>query len=193
MIYSLYQYTHKESGKSYIGITNDPQRRQKEHFHSWGGGIVLNRAIKKNGIDTFVFRILAIFDDLLEVARIEQAAIEAFGTISPLGYNLRAGAIGTIYAGPPWNKGLPSDPVANAKRSAAMKGRAPWTLGKHLSPETRAKIAASQPGPSQKTLEAAWAANRKIPGSHKGIHHSLEARANISKGHKGQIPWNKKR
>lgn len=88
------------SGKSYIGVTKNQEKRQKQHAIGRSGARAFNNAVKKYGIGAFDLRVLAVFDDYIEASRIEQAAIQAFGTLSPSGYNLTAGAPFTQYNGP---------------------------------------------------------------------------------------------
>jgi len=101
MTFYLYQYTHRVSGLSYIGSTNNLERRRKQHAKRTSGAERFNRAVEKYGINAFDFRVLAYLDNATEAARIEQAAIRAFGTLSPNGFNLNGGAPYTQYNGPP--------------------------------------------------------------------------------------------
>jgi hypothetical protein len=66
------------------------------------------------------------------------------------------------------------DPVYRKSISEANKGIAPWSLGKHLSDETRKKIGDANRG--------------RKPWSY-GRHLSDETREKISKANKGQVPW----
>jgi group I intron endonuclease len=178
MNYYLYQYLHRDNGKQYIGVTMDLQRRTKSHASGHSVAPAFNNAMKKYGIGAFVFRILAIFDNKDEAARIEQAAIKSFGTLSPNGYNLNGGAPGTRYAGPPSEE-------TRAKISAAATGRKP-------SKETCAKISASNKGKirsaeQRKNISNAAIASpdhmshiRELIVKNKGIPLSPECRQNMS-------------
>jgi group I intron endonuclease len=146
MIYSLYQYTNRVNGKKYIGVTNNLTRRQKEHASVRGNAYAFHNAIKKYGIEVFDFRVLAIFDRADAAAYHEQAAIFKFGTLSPAGYNLRAGTPGTRYAGPMSAEtralmsqsmmGKPRGPQSEEHKRAIAKAN----TGKHLSEESRRKL-----------------------------------------------------
>jgi group I intron endonuclease len=143
MIYYLYQYMNQINGKRYIGVTNNLVRRQREHASKWGKDYAFHNAVKKYGIEKFDFKVLAIFDRVDAAAYHEQAAIIKFGTLSPAGYNLRAGAPGTRYAGP-----FSAESRALMSKSMTGKSRGPQSLahkqarskaltGRHLSAEHR--------------------------------------------------------
>jgi group I intron endonuclease len=122
----LYQYINKINGKSYIGITNNLIFRKRNHEKGKSGAIAFNRAMKKYGIETFEFKILAIFDILYAAEYHENAAIRIFKTRSPNGYNLTGGE--------PWCKYRGSMPEeVKLKISLANKGR-------KISPESIEKL-----------------------------------------------------
>ena len=52
----IYKITKKENGKSYIGQSNDIERRIKEHQYKTDLAIEL--AIRKYGIDAFNYEVL---------------------------------------------------------------------------------------------------------------------------------------
>ena len=54
----VYMYTNKISGRRYVGITNNLERRCKEHLrHSTQ---LIDKKIKEYGIDNFDFEILCV-------------------------------------------------------------------------------------------------------------------------------------
>jgi group I intron endonuclease len=161
-IFSLYQYKNRINGKSYIGVTCDPDKRFVLHERGESGAVAFNRAMKKHGSRNFIRKILAIFDNASAAAYHEQAAILKFETLAPDGYNLTAGAPFTQYGGP-WSE------EASLKRSESQKGHAPRPAGFHHSEETKAKMRASA----------------KLIEHSVGWHHSDEARANMSRAQKG--------
>jgi len=145
MIYYLYQYTHKANGKSYIGITYRISKRHKEHtkcHYKKNVTDAFHRAIKKYGIDAFNFRILAYLDNIAEAARIEHEAIISFGTLSPNGYNLISGEVGTEYAGP-------MSPELKLKLSKMFSGELNPSYGKPMSEDNKRKLIESHKGKKQ--------------------------------------------
>jgi group I intron endonuclease len=99
-IYYLYQYTNQWNEKRYIGVTNQLRARIRSHAQGRSGAPAFNRAMLKYGYEAFDFQILAEFDDPSTADYHEQAAILAFRTLAPNGYNLTAGAPYTRYGGP---------------------------------------------------------------------------------------------
>lgn len=118
---TLYQYTHRESGKRYVGVTTNLSRRFVEHAKGRGHAIAFNAAIKKYGIEAFIYQVLAVFDDVAAAAYHEQAAIMKFGTLAPGGYNLMAGAPYTKYRGPLSAESIKKC-AANIKKAMAHPG-----------------------------------------------------------------------
>lgn len=99
-VYSLYKYTHRETGRAYIGVTLNLGGRMRAHARGDSGAHLFNRAMKKYGPDAFDFQVLETFGDAGDAAKAEGAAILSHRTLSPDGYNLVAGAPGTPYGGP---------------------------------------------------------------------------------------------
>ena len=54
----VYKITNKINNKLYIGITNDYKKRWSNHKCCNSPNMVIARAIKKYGVDNFVFEIL---------------------------------------------------------------------------------------------------------------------------------------
>lgn len=85
----IYKWTHKASGKSYIGQSiQDPQRRIYEHT---ARGYYLHSAIRKYGVEAFTHDIIAWANDLDELNQLEVDLIAKYDTLAPNGYNLRHG------------------------------------------------------------------------------------------------------
>lgn len=161
-VYTLYQYTHRETGRGYIGITRDLPRRRRSHARGKSEATLFNRAVLKYGIEAFDFKALALFDDPDAAAYHEGKAITALGTLKPGGFNLKAGTPGTQYAGghsPETRaklKELGSTPERRQAQSDSSKRM--WAdpeerervrssmRGHTLSPETRARMSQSQKG-----------------------------------------------
>lgn len=164
MNYYLYLYTNKEDSKGYIGVTNNLRVRHNAHIRGSSGAKAFNSAVKKYGIGAFYFRVLAIFDDIIEVARIEQASIKAFGTLAPSGYNLNGGAPFTRYSGP-----------LSEETRAKLSNVGKKNKGKKWSLELRQKLSDARKGEKRLPFSLDW---RK---------HLSDAK----KGKPGHVPWNK--
>ena len=89
-IYLIYKHT-SPSGKSYIGITNNYQRRCNEHKSNKGCCVAFNNAIQKYGWDYFTHEILHEGLTLHEANQMEISLISSHNTLYPNGYNLREG------------------------------------------------------------------------------------------------------
>lgn len=89
--YVVYMHTSQTSNKSYIGITNNLNIRTAQHKTQSSGCIAFSRAISKYGWDDFVTTILHTNLTIDEANKIEAECIMSYGTLSPTGYNLKAG------------------------------------------------------------------------------------------------------
>ena len=192
-IYTLYQYTNIQNRKRYIGITNNPERRAKQHASGRGKAQAFYKAIQKYGIEAFEYKALAIFDDIGAIAYHEQAAIIKLKTLSPDGYNLARGTPGTVYCGPlsvetrarlsiakKGKLGHKHSIETRAKMSIVQKGNKNWLGHKHNA-ETRAKMSIIKKGKSHSAETRA-----KISVARKGNPLSAEHRAKLSLAHKGK-------
>lgn len=86
---SIYKITNKVNGKSYIGVSNNPERRFHEHCNQgYKYTSLIHRAIKKWGEHNFIFEVLEETHDweAKEVAYIAQLRTQA-----PNGYNIHPG------------------------------------------------------------------------------------------------------
>lgn len=110
-MYLVYKHT-SPSGKSYIGITNNYQRRCSRHRDPSSGCRAFSAAIKKYGWDNFTHEIL-ITNITIEEANIqEQLLIISYNTLAPNGYNLTTGGYAKILS-----------EETKAKLSIANKGK----------------------------------------------------------------------
>lgn len=196
-IFSLYQYTNRENGKRYIGVTGDLSRRGNDHARGKSNALAFNSAVKKYGIWTFDFKVLAIFDRVDAAAYHEQAAILKFGTLFPNGYNLRAGA--------PWTKyiGTPSEETRK-KMSRALRGRPSPFLGHHHTEETKKKMSEANMGNTkalgyrhseESRRKISWTnchrseeTRRKLSEASRSHHHSEATRKKLSAANMGHHP-----
>ena len=182
--FTLYQYANRLNGKRYIGVTKEPAWRKTQHAKGDSNARAFNVAVKKYGIEAFDYKVLALFDDAGAAAYHEQAAIITFGTLSPGGYNLTAGAPYTIYGGP-------FSAETRAKISAA-------TVGRVFSAEHRANLSATHKGHrspySAEHREAISAAKKsQSPETKAKISVALKGNRNSigNKNRQGKVSWNK--
>jgi group I intron endonuclease len=155
-MYILYMYRHRASQKAYIGVTCDPKQRFQKHARGNSSALAFNRAVKRDGIEAFEFTTLAIFDNLDAVNYHENAAITAFGTLAPSGYNLVGGAPKSQYFGPMSDETKQKIGKANQKNTLtpeqqkkmldARKGKPVWNKGKTFTAEHRAHLSAAHKG-----------------------------------------------
>lgn len=91
MTYFIYALQNKLDNKLYVGYTSNLKRRRREHF-KFGYKPMLNKhlynAMKKYGIDNFVFTVLEEFEDSLDAFAAETFWIEYFRSWDhDFGYN----------------------------------------------------------------------------------------------------------
>jgi len=88
----IYKFTHTENGKSYIGQTiQDPLQRRAEHLsHSKYSTkeYHFHNALRKYGIDSFTFDVIATATTLDELNLLEEQYVNEFDSINN-GYNIR--------------------------------------------------------------------------------------------------------
>lgn len=87
----LYKITNLVNGKLYIGITNRPETRRREHLYGKRTGSVslIKQAVLKYGPDNFKFEVIC--EGSREyIVDLEMKAIALYDTINA-GYNIRAG------------------------------------------------------------------------------------------------------
>lgn len=87
---AIYKITNKINGKIYIGQSNNPNARWRDHIigYSKNGVSLIHRAIKKYGEENFTFEILGWFEDYNEK---EKYYIQYFRSLAPYGYNIQEG------------------------------------------------------------------------------------------------------
>lgn len=152
---AIYIITNIVNAKQYVGITKDLKRRWSAHRTGNKSSTILKQAIKKHGVENFVFTHIADAFDWDAAQIIERLLISEKNTKAPLGYNMTDGGDGTLgFAAP--NKGKPMSEEskqklrnahfgnkmskeANENKSKALKGMA-------KSEEHKKKIGASQKG-----------------------------------------------
>ena len=89
--YTVYKHT-APNGKSYIGYTNNYERRCGEHRRSsYTKCSILSDAISKYGWDAFTHDIIATGLTLANALILEQYNIQVQNTLVPNGYNIKPG------------------------------------------------------------------------------------------------------
>jgi group I intron endonuclease len=88
----IYKFTHIETGKCYIGqTTQDPNRRRLEHIaesRNSNRNYQFHNALRKHGIDSFKFEVIATASTLEELNQLEEKYVSEFDSIKN-GYNIR--------------------------------------------------------------------------------------------------------
>jgi group I intron endonuclease len=174
----IYETINLKNGKIYIG-----QHKSKNWDSNYfGSGILLNRAIKKYGIENFECNLIMWASSKEELNKLEikyiayykpEYNISTGGTGGNLGEKVNKliseGQKGRIS----WNKGKTNiySEETRKKMSEAKKGKSSWNKGKIFSEETRKKMSEAKKG--------------KI-SSMKGKHHSEKSRKKMSESRKGR-------
>ena len=105
----IYKHT-SPSGKSYIGQTNNYEKRCRQHINNSGGCPAFSSAIKKYGWGSFIHEILDEGLSLREANILEGLRIEEHQSLSPKGYNLKTG-------------GYNSSPSAETRKRMSESGK----------------------------------------------------------------------
>lgn len=156
----VYCITCLVNGKCYIGKTNDPERRWRDHCEpkaSNAGGMLIHRAIKKHGPENFKFEVIAECESEDEAFEVEHRLITERGTSDlTKGYNLNEGGRGgrnpselvrqKIGAK---HRGKKISDAQKAMISARHKGKA-------VSKETRQKMSESRSGSGNHRWGKTW-------------------------------------
>ena len=94
-MYAIYIITNTVNAKQYVGIAADLERRWKRHRNA-NEGQLIHKAIKKYGVDAFVFTHVADAFDAESAKIIERMLIAEHNTKMPHGYNMTDGGDGTM-------------------------------------------------------------------------------------------------
>jgi group I intron endonuclease len=149
----IYGIVHIESGKIYVGQSNNIAIRVANHRTPLSGCLCIRRAIQKHGWDAFNVFLLDQVDDLTKLTEYEQRWINYFESYKPEnGYNISSAADSAM-------RGRKHTPEARAKISAASTGR-------YYSPETRAKMGHIGEKFTEERKSKIRAALRSNPGKH---------------------------
>ena len=132
-MYLVYKHT-SPSGKSYIGITGDYDKRCREHKSASGSSKysqcrAFHAAIRKYGWDAFTHEILYSNLTIEQANHRETQLINEYGTLAPYGYNLCTGGGVKVWSDASRlfasnrRKGMKFSDATRAIMSAQRKGR----------------------------------------------------------------------
>jgi len=170
MAWSVYIITNKANGKQYVGLTKNLKRRWDQHLSANGSAPALHAAIKKYGVDGFVFSHVCSAFDFEAACDLERLLIQQHNTKSPSGYNLTDGGEGVC------GRSLTQEEIESRRQfmlnyasSLTVEERSKkfgWAKGRKWSSEKIEQIRASNKGknlgkkPSQETLEKMSSAHK---------------------------------
>lgn len=115
-IYSIYLITNKINGKKYVGFTNDPKRRWKDHRSR---NSVIGKALRKYGRENFSFEIIYQSKDAEHCLSVMEPYFIAEHDAFNNGYNISTGGDGAIGA-------KLSEEIVEVIRKAMVKYK--WTI-----------------------------------------------------------------
>ncbi|MGX8835327.1 NUMOD1 domain-containing DNA-binding protein [Amedibacillus sp. YH-ame6] len=89
----IYLIENKINRKRYIGQTVNYSERMKQHIYGRNNGrnSMVDRAIKKYGVNNFEFRIIAVSTNQIDADEKERLYIEKYNSLKPKGYNILRG------------------------------------------------------------------------------------------------------
>lgn len=158
-MYAIYIITNSLNGMQYVGITNDIERRWRRHKGA-NEGQFLHRAIKKHGVEAFVFTHYADAFDADSAKAIERMLILEHNTMAPHGYNLTQGGDGTFGR----------KHTEESKEKSRTSNKKTWA-----DPELRAANALK----ISKAVKGKPNGRKGTPNGKKGMPHSAEHAANL--------------
>lgn len=102
-MYYLYKITNKLEGKIYIGQTNDPDYRWRQHcsyaIKDYKNKQYIHRAMGKHGVENFIFEVIAMCRTPKDTNEIEGILIEQYNSRDKtIGYNIRFGGSNSPHA-----------------------------------------------------------------------------------------------
>ncbi len=187
MTSGIYAFENILDGRTYIGSSNNVERRKSQHLHSLRKGehhsIFFQRAWNKDGEESFRFIILEVCsNDKKELVKKEQSWLDSLKpeyNLAPIAGN---------------NSGIKHSEQSKKNMSEAHLGQKSWNKGNKgygkghtLSEEAREKIRKAHLGKKyglgHKLSEDAKA---RIGAAHKGMKHSEEAKAKMRAANKGR-------
>lgn len=146
-MYYIYKLTNRINGKGYVGVTNNYEKRMREHSYA-SNDYAISRAIRKHGWDSFNHEIIAQTECHVNAYRVLEPKYIAEHDTKDSGYNLTDGGEGTL--------GYSPSSDARNKMSEAKKGKtlsedhkrkiSESNMGRKVHDETKQKISAKLKG-----------------------------------------------
>lgn len=154
----VYKVTHLPSGKAYVGLTNDFERRKYEHLKAarLGSQSHFHRALRKHGADQFDWRVMSRCSSLELASHEEQLLVKHFATYGDGGFNMTTGGESR------WSKVTKEE--TKEKLAALYRGKTYEELhGSEMAAEIRQKQSAAHAGRvfSERTRTAMSEANKR--------------------------------
>lgn len=123
----IYKFTHKDTGRVYIGQTiQEANRRRLEHLSNsryTGTTHKFHNALRKYGEDSFLFEVIATATSLDELNTLEEQFIKEYDSINS-GFNIRNGGNNKTHNPESIEKMRKAQQAAHARRRA--KGTDTW-------------------------------------------------------------------
>ena len=120
----IYKFTHKETGRCYIGQTiQEPNRRRLEHISNsryTPKEYHFHNAIRKYGIESFTFEVIDSATSLDEMNLLEEKYVEKFDSISN-GFNVRQPGGNRLHSEESKKRMSEAQKAAHARRRAEGK------------------------------------------------------------------------
>jgi group I intron endonuclease len=172
-MYEIYIITNSLNAKQYVGITKNLEARWYQHRITNGSSPYLHAAIKKYGIDAFVFTHIATAYDIEAAFKIEKLLIIEHNTKSPHGYNLTDGGDGVqnfVFS-------------EETKKLISEKSKSMWMNEEHVERQRAIRTSVEYRQKQSERSKAAWEKPELKEKLKKPKNHGDKIRA-IKQGHK---------
>ena len=201
----IYTITNNLNGKVYVGKSNDPEVRWRQHiYRSKNYNFPLYRAIRKYGVENFTFEVIENCQSEKDAYIREQFWIGHLGTFTPGGYNATTGGDGSYQFSQEakskisnvlkemWANGYTQDLTPERRRNLSKGIKKSWADGKRqriASEATRQKMSEAKIGhiPWNKGMCLSQEHKDRLSKAHLGVPLGAEHREKISDGNRGKV------